>query len=385
MFVRTLQRVIEESIRTGSGKVQADLTKEFMEHLGAAEVTPNIIEYSPADITVFTEGLFKHNPKAIAKALGQDVPMSKVEEVLRVDHKPSAVYANKVAMRREKLTPFLYDYVISNGKKVAYDTLLERQSDYMSVDEIVDIMEVTYREFGVVRTPRLVNMTGVSSSYRPGTRRILSKALELANDATDNGDPQKTRKMYRNGVCWEAIRGRAAGLPIPDGYYHEDNPTAARLKRLDQSIKDASTEGLTSNINQELMNGGAADKSFVLMNPEYVEAFKNAPAEVQRDMFHETPSWKLANYAKDLDVLLRSEQQGRRNRPSASERHYPTYETVEQLRPEDLYYKQVRRVFMRLVVNRFGDNRGKWETLRALYDESWDGTIGELLDTAEAV
>lgn len=383
---RTLGSVMQNAITMSSGPMSQDM-KTALDGAGMYDMTRqmNLGEYK-GDLSIL-DRFIQEQPKKVHQLVTYKNPDRVVDYVLQSNHKPYAQIVNSLSKRKKALTPVMWEYLRAHGGKKAYENLVARQTHYMHFTDIVNLIQEAYAKHEVLAMPAVINWDNRTMysrhEPRPGAVSILKTINRLSDDYLQRkGDPNPVLFKWEHKIPFEL----ASVLAGVDGETIAQHGSS-KAKELKLSIEkfDGGSIFKAARVNQHL---GVYDVTVTLLlkNKMFLDRFKNASEEEQMDLYGTVPSWRLLNLAKNPHGCWHGSgnQMYGSMAPSVPEPHYPTYETLLELKKDALRSTPGQRVFFRLTAERFGDNKDAWESLRELW-RTWDGNLGDLLDTAEAI
>lgn len=384
--IRTLGSVMQNAITMSRGPMSQDM-KTALDGAGMYDMTHQMdLSWYEGDLSIL-DRFIQEQPKKVHHLVTYRNPDLVVDYVLQSDHKPYAQIVNSLSKRKKALTPTMWEYLRAHGGKKAYENLMVRQTHYMHFTDIVNLIQEAYDKHEVLAMPAIINWDShtvyTSHEPRPGAVSILKTINRLSDDYLQlKGDPNPVLFKWEQGVPFEL----ASVLAGVDGETIAQHGSS-RAKDLKIAIEKFNVEGIlkAAHVNH-LLSVYDVTATLLLKNKVFLDRFKNAGEEEQMNLYGTVPSWRLLNLAKNPHGCWHGSGNQRYGSmaPRVPEPHYPTYETLLELEKDALRSTPGQRVFFRLTAERFGDNKDAWESLRELW-RTWDGNLGDLLDTAEAI
>lgn len=312
----------------------------------------------------FLVALAMKNPKRLPQLIGvRSIHPSMVDSLLGVDHKPTAQIAERVAAHQE-VTRTGIDYIVANGTYPALNRLIECHFDNLTFEDLKVASERSAKVSGRLLSLDM-SLVGEWPSYHYFPTPLRRDFLSFQLDALTALDPTKVDTEDAKPLVNSATQ---AGLAL----------TAAQEQHLTLPV-DISV--LRHTRAWAVRDPDELAKSMLLLNPEFGDMLRSLPVESQASVVHNYPRWSVLAQCSDVQGVLQ---------------HYPKMwttpgesgptDSVVLCMPMDMITadEQLAATALHLVRERVGDDPNSWADFAGLA-ETWDGSLGELLDTLVAI
>lgn len=358
-----LRALVNNSLRTNpddrSSLDDAKHASQFLQPTDVRLSGPGGWKGDPA----FLVDLAKKNPKRLPQLIGsRSIHHSMVDTLLGVDHRPTAQIADRVAAHQE-LTRTGIDYVLAHGTYRALARLID--SHFPSLDS-ADLKVASARAAKTsgrllpIDLPLVGEWPGYHHFPTPLHRDFLAFQLEALSALPTSAVDIDAAKLLVNSAA-------QAGLAL----------TAAHKKHWTLPVDLSSHGGRRA---WAIREPDQIAKSMIVLHPNFGKMLRALPIEDQADVVKNYPQWCVVEQTSDAKEMLQ-QYPGMWTKPGEVLSEY-----LLRSMPLDMIKNTEEHAApaLRLVRKHMGDDANSWADFAGLAD-TWNGTLGDLLDTLGAI
>lgn len=320
----------------------------------------------------FLVELVRRSPKRLPQLIGpRTISADLVDTLLAVEHRPTAAIAERVAAHRT-VTRTGIEYILRNGTKKSIRRLLEDHFPQLTAQDLQDASRRVAETSGELLDV-LPELQGdwIVLHYNPApTWRSLLEAQvrELSGFDSD----LREELLPQRDTYLMLLAAHHAGLELPTDLlerlpkeYHEIDLTTHRRARYGSKGRLA------------------AALSLVRVNPKFGDMLRQLSVKQQATVVQAYPRWEVLAQCSDSAAVAK-ESGLRLEGADAGEL---TPEVAECLPLSTFTHDDsgvASRVALGAIRERLGDDAEAWADFVGVAD-SWEGTLGELLDTVTSI